>query len=314
MRRFLYIFLDGVGLAPAAPSNPFTPYLPENSNAENITNNLAEIQPVPFLFDLLGGPFLAGLQVEQPNLLLKTFDATLGVEGLPQSATGQTTLYTGRNAPQFLGRHLTGFANGSLRILIEESGIFKQVQALGGKAALANLYTPAYFEAIAKRRLRYAVGTLLAMTANVKLRMPEDLERERAVNWDITNRYLGMRGVDAPLISPQEAGRRLANIAKDYNITLFECFLTDYAGHDQNLEQAREVIGMVDAFLAGLYAAIDPDITIVLSSDHGNIEDLSRKTHTLNPVPLLVIGPDALAFSHLTDISQITPTIIDLLK
>ena len=213
-----------------------------------------------------------------------------------------------------MGRHLTGFANGSLRILIEESGIFKQVLALGGTVTLGNLYTPAYFKAIEQGRLRYAVGTLLALTAGVPFRMPADLERGEAVNWDITNRYLGIRGLDTPLIAPAEAGRRLATLARSYNLTLFECFLPDYAGHAQDLEQAREVIATLDSFLAALFAAVDPHTTVIVSSDHGNIEDLSRKIHTLNPVPLLVKGPDALAFEPIENIMQITPTIVSLLK
>ena len=305
MKQFVYVFLDGVGLADPGEHNPFTPGRSASSPFP--------FETTPSLSQLLGGPLLSGSNVNQPQLLLKPIDATLGVPGRPQSATGQTALYTGRNAPAWLGRHMTGFANGSLRVLIEESGIFKQVLDLGGKVTLANLYAPAYFEAIAQGRLRYAVGTLLALTAGVPFRMPADLERGEAINWDITNRYLPMRGVDVPPIEPQTAGRRLANLARSYNLTLFECFLPDFAGHSQDITQAREVLAIIDSFLAALFEALDPDTTVVVSSDHGNIEDLSRKTHTLNPVPLLVKGPDAPAFAHIENIAQITPTIVSLL-
>ena len=47
-------------------------------------------------------------------------DTTLGVTGLPQSATGQTTLFTGINAAAHLGRHLEGFPNAVLRDLLME--------------------------------------------------------------------------------------------------------------------------------------------------------------------------------------------------
>jgi bisphosphoglycerate-independent phosphoglycerate mutase (AlkP superfamily) len=33
-----------------------------------------------------------------------------------------------------------------------------------------------------------------------------------------------------------------------------------------------------------------PDL-VVVTSDHGNLEDLSDRGHTLNPVPALLIGP-----------------------
>jgi phosphopentomutase len=35
------------------------------------------------------------------------------------------------------------------------------------------------------------------------------------------------------------------------------------------------------------------EATVVVCSDHGNIEDSAFKGHTTNPVPLLVFGPGA---------------------
>ena len=290
--------MDGVGLGTDNPANPLA----------------FQDNPLAFLSRLLGSPLIAGLEINQPNLLLKAIDATLGVPGLPQSATGQTALYTGRNAPVYMGRHLTGFANGSLRILIEESGLFKQVLAAGGTATHANLYTPAYFEAIEQRKLRYSVGTLLNLTAGLPFRMPADYERGEALFWDITNQYGYERNPAYPTLEPQEAGRRLARLADKYDVTLFECYLTDFAGHRQDLAQAREVLQIVDGFIEGIVSEKAQDITLVISSDHGNIEDLSRKTHTLNPVPLLVIGPQAAAFSSIEDITGITPVLVKLIE
>jgi bisphosphoglycerate-independent phosphoglycerate mutase (AlkP superfamily) len=140
------------------------------------------------------------------------------------------------------------------------------------------------------------------------------LERGEALFWDITNQHIGLRGIETPVIAPAEAGRRLAQLGAQHNLTLFECFLPDYAGHNQDLEQARHVISILDSFFAGLFASVEPDITIVVSSDHGNIEDLSQKIHTFNPVPLLVKGPGAAAFADIDNIAQLTPTIIDLLQ
>ena len=48
-------------------------------------------------------------------------------------------------------------------------------------------------------------------------------------------------------------------------------------------------------------------MTVVVSSDHGNIEDLTQSIHTLNPAPLLVVGPGASAFRQaraLTDVAE----------
>jgi 2,3-bisphosphoglycerate-independent phosphoglycerate mutase len=55
-----------------------------------------------------------------------------------------------------------------------------------------------------------------------------------------------------------------------------------------------------------------PEDTIVLASDHGNSEDLRVKTHTVNPVPTLVIG-DIDAFSEIDtgawDLTGIAPLL-----
>ncbi|HEY9807154.1 MAG TPA: hypothetical protein V6D04_11335, partial [Candidatus Obscuribacterales bacterium] len=91
--RFIFLFLDGVGLGAAKATNP-----------------LAAIAAMPFLAKLLGRPLVAGQTTHQAQVLCQAIDATLGVPGLPQSATGQTALFTGCNAPAFLGRHQSAFA------------------------------------------------------------------------------------------------------------------------------------------------------------------------------------------------------------
>jgi bisphosphoglycerate-independent phosphoglycerate mutase (AlkP superfamily) len=57
------------------------------------------------------------------------------------------------------------------------------------------------------------------------------------------------------------------------------------------------------------------DMMVIITSDHGNIEDLSVKTHTLNPVPLLWLGPSYLEVQPLPkDITGVTPWVLRLLK
>ena len=104
----IFIFIDGVGLAPAGPDNPLAS------------------AATPYLRALLGGPLTIeqvrdwGLDTRnwesepilqspitnpQSSILFKAIDATLGVEGLPQSGTGQTALLAGVNAAELHGRH-----------------------------------------------------------------------------------------------------------------------------------------------------------------------------------------------------------------
>ncbi|NJM98906.1 MAG: hypothetical protein HC800_18685 [Phormidesmis sp. RL_2_1] len=227
---FLFVFLDGVGLGTAGVHNP-----------------LSVSAAMPFLTAYMGQPWLMGADVLGPQRLLKAIDATLGVLGLPQSATGQTTIYTGQNAPMFLGRHQSGFANGALRKLIDCYGLFSQVLALGRTATLANAYSPEYFYAIARRQRRYSVCTLLSLSAGVPFRLQYEYDQGEAIFWNIVGTS-AIAGDGRQAISPQVAGERLAKLSGQYGVTLFECYLCDYAGHRQSRAEAIESLQRIDAF------------------------------------------------------------------
>lgn len=290
---FILLFLDGLGLGTIGDHNP-----------------LSHPDTMPHVRSFCGIPWLAGAHIQRSDCLLKPIDATLGIPGLPQSATGQTTIYTGYNAAKFRGKHQTGFANGSLRQLIEPHGLFKRVVARGGTATLANLYSPAYFEAIAQRRWRYSVCTLLNMTAGIPFRMQYEYEQGEAIFWDITGEIASSRGVATAPITPEQAGHCLAALGNHHSVTLFECYLSDYAGHAQDYRRAVTVLQRIDRFLAAVVESLGKHTTLIVVSDHGNVEDLSTKRHTLNAVPLWVIGPAAPAFSKVADLTGITPTIL----
>jgi hypothetical protein len=295
--QFILLFLDGVGLGDRATDNP-----------------LAHPEHTPFLSELLGSPLVQGLSARRPHVLAKPIDARLGIPGLPQSATGQTTLYTGINAAKFRGHHQSGCANGSLRQLIEAHSLFRQVMAIGGTATLANLYSPAYFEAIAQRRIRYAVGTLVNLTAPLPFRMQTEYEQGQAIFWDITGELAYARGIATPPISPSAAGQRLAALGGRHTFTLFECFLPDYAGHRQDWGAAIAVLQRVDQFVENVVENLPTNVTLVITSDHGNLENLTTKRHTLNAVPLIAIGPNAQDFHLVHDLTGIAKVIMQSLE
>jgi hypothetical protein len=59
------------------------------------------------------------------------------------------------------------------------------------------------------------------------------------------------------------------------------------------------VLRTLDRFLARVLAAWRGGRRLlVLASDHGNIEDLSTRTHTRNPVPLVAVGRGAARLSR----------------
>lgn len=300
MTRLLFLFVDGVGLAPASDDNPLSS------------------EPTPALRELLGGPLTIEQVGARDGVLLAPLDARLGVDGLPQSATGQTALFTGVNAPAALGHHVTAFPGPQLRSILAEHSVLKQVAEAGGRVTFANPFTRAYFERLESRRRRtHSATTWAALAAGVELRGPKDLVAGRAVSWDVRRDRFQAALSDGegpvPEVSAEEAGRHLAALAGNHDLTLYETFLTDLAGHFRFGLTAADALARVDGLLAGLLAARPADLTVVLSSDHGNVEAGDHKRHTLNPVPLLAAGPVAARFAGLEAITDVAPRLLEVL-
>lgn len=306
--QILMLFLDGVGIGPDdAISNPFL-------HAR-----------MPVLRDLLGGvPPVShdggyGLIREAERALLLGMDATLGVPDLPQSATGQTALLTGLNAPQLLGRHHGPYPDLALRDLLAEHGLFRRVQESGHRVAFANAYPDRYHDRLIRGTGRASAMARAAYLAGVRLRGPDDLRAGRALSAFLTNRgwreYLGYR--DMPVIDAAKAGRRLARLARNYDLTVFEYYHTDIAGHRGVQARILDVLEEVDALLGGILEALDSGIFLVVVSDHGNVEDWRTTKHTRNPALGLLVGGDGKwrqVARRVTRLTDIAPAILDLLR
>jgi 2,3-bisphosphoglycerate-independent phosphoglycerate mutase len=287
----LLLFIDGLGIGTRGPHNPFD--------------------------GLDGADPLAIFQNEEPEIifdgLLVRTDACLGVEGRPQSASGQTTILTGVNAPVSIGYHKQGFPNEALRTILREHSIFLQLKKLGiAPVVFANAYTPRFFH----EKPRWVSATTVAVeAAGMSFLTLEDLRERRAVYQDFTNAVLVERGESIEILKAEEAARILAGITSKNRFTLYEYFITDKIGHAQDMEAARRVLLNLAQFLRTLLAHLDLDrTTVLLTSDHGNIEDLSLRNHTLNQVPTLIWGPhrERIA-SRIHSLVDITPAIIESL-
>jgi len=285
-----------VGLAPASPTNP-----------------LATL-PTPSLRALLGGPLTLESVGERPGVLLAAIDAGLGVPGKPQSATGQTALFTGQNGAALLGHHATAFPGPQLRALLAEHSIFRRAAAAGRAVTFANPFNPGYWAAIEDGRRKASASTLALRAAGVPFRDLDALRRGEAVTWDV-RRDLFSRSVDAtlPTVTDAEAGADLARIGGANDLTLYETFLTDLAGHDRFGLTVPDAVARVDGLFGGVLAARPADVTVVLTSDHGNIEDSSHRVHTTHPVPLLVVGRAAAAFADVRSVLEVGSAILAIL-
>jgi len=256
-----------------------------------------------------------GLQVGQPphkEITFRALDACLGVPGLPQSATGQTALFTGVNAPVLVGGHITAHPTAALKEVIAEHSLLKRAAQAGARVIFANAHSEQFWHRIEERSLRLGASTLTAMAAGAPIPSLSDLLAGRAVLWDITHEIASSHlSYDLPLVPAEEAGHRLARLATDYDLVLFETFLPDLAGHRRM--EPEFVLTRLDAFLGGVLTHRRPDTTLVICSDHGNLEDTSTKAHTTNPVPLLAVGPAAGHFHSAAAITDVTPAILSLL-
>jgi 2,3-bisphosphoglycerate-independent phosphoglycerate mutase len=296
-RRLLFIFLDGVGLgADDAATNPF-------ATAE-----------IPNLIQLLGGqrPLAGTPSGDYGRARFIATDAGMGVAGPPQSASGQATILTGRNVPAEIGGHWGPKPNAAVAAILREGSVFSRLTAQGVPAALLNAYPQRYFDAIASGRRSYSAIPLAVTAAGLPLFTADDLSAGRALSADFTGAGWPEAGLaDFAPYAPEQAGAKLAALAGSYGFAFFEYWLTDYLGHRGTMDEARAMLATFDAVLGGLLAAWDDAHgLIVISADHGNLENLAHRHHTLNRVPTLIIGAERAAFAEgVTDLTHLAPAI-----
>ncbi len=290
MKKILFVFLDGVGIGEEKDSNPF------------YKNNF-------FLGRILRELFKNG-EYEKNKIFAKSLKAINGIEGVPQSATNQTTIFTGVDSVKYYGGHKSGFPDKKLKKLLKKESIFLKLKNLGLNAHFANGFTPEYFNG---KRKRLSVTTLSAIYGGDKFVSIFEIPEKKCLFHDFTNVSLNVYGYNFPTFDTLTASKVLIDISKKYDFTLYEFFLTDIAGHSQDMEFASLILELLDAFLYNLFSiAIKEGITLLLTSDHGNIEDLSLKPHTKNNVPFIFVNGDGIFF-EVENMADITPKIINFL-
>ncbi|HSL27562.1 MAG TPA: hypothetical protein VK900_00065 [Anaerolineales bacterium] len=290
--RLLFIFLDGIGLGENDPeTNPFARARMPNLNGLLEGRSLLK-ESAPF-------------HGERATLL--AVDPAVGVRGLPQSATGQAILMTGINIPAELGYHYGPKPNPEVAAYLREATLFSRFVKEGKKAALLNAYPPRYFDGIDSGKRLYSSIPLSVINAGLPLFRHDDLYAGRALSADFTGEgWRSMLGfLDAPVMAAQHAGRNLGALAREYDFALFEYWASDYAGHKQQMENAIDLMETFDVVLGGLIESWD-DGLILITSDHGNMDDLSTRKHTAAHVPALVIGDQAAREEFTRDMKQLT--------
>ena len=299
--HILLIFLDGVGLGTDDPAaNPFA------------------AADLPTLRKLAGES--AWLDSTEPQHNARTrfmpLDPRLGVPGRPQSGTGQATIVTGRNVPGIIGRHYGPKPDAATRVILDEGNLFRQLVDAGCSAALLEAYPPRWHRGINSGKHLPASYQYATRSAGLPFMDADDLRAGRALSGDWTGAawrtQLGFPNM--PVLTPYQAGRRLVKISRDYDFSFFSHWFTDVVGHRGSMEQAVDLLQIFDAVMAGVLDEWDDDEGLVIvTSDHGNIEDLSHGKHTENNVPGVVIGSRHDAFADARTLADIAPRIADVL-
>jgi len=291
------VFLDGVGIGKKDYKlNPFFKY-----GFKAFQKIFGEI------------PSLENMQLTNGQSFLFPTDANLDVEGLPQSGTGQTALFCGFNAPKFAGKHYGPFPFTTTIPFLKKDSILVYYKEKINSSYFANAYPKAFFDYINSGRSRLSVTTLTCKLAGIKLNTVSEVRRSKALTAELTNeRWNQKLGYKLKVIQPKTAARRLLRIAENYKFTLYEYYLTDHIGHLRLANEFENLFAEVDEFLFTLLNEIDSKkMTLIICSDHGNLEDLSVKTHTRNPALTITSGKSAKEIAAtVTDISQIKKAVI----
>lgn len=300
MELTILIFVDGLGWGPPAPATN-----PQQTYGGDV-----------FRFGA-AAPAVAGPVPAWGGGWARAIDAVLGVPGVPQSATGQTTLLSGVNAQAAIGQHLTGFPNEALRAILREHSVLLQLARRSVPARFLNAFRPRFWELSPERQWTLSATTVANLAAGLPFRTLDDVVAGRSLYQDFTNADLIARGFAVPTFTAEQAGGVLARAAREGGgFTLYEYFLSDKAGHTGDAGSIAAELAKLDAFvraaLAELAAELDGGRALVLlTSDHGNLEDATTRRHTSNPVPLLAWGSGARDLARaVTRLDQVTPAIV----
>jgi 2,3-bisphosphoglycerate-independent phosphoglycerate mutase len=300
--RILFLFLDGVGLGEDDPQhNPFAAVeLPTLMSFTEGQRWLRDLPPI----------------TSKRGLFIPT-DACLGIEGRPQSATGQAAILTGLNVPAMLGYHYGPRPNQAIAEVVRQENLIQKLVERGLHVGFPTAFPPAFFENVARGKRMLSTNQLAMHMAGVTLPDMTALLRGHAMSADFTGEgwrtQLGYE--DTPVMSPFQAGQMLGRLASRYDLTFFDHWVTDYLGHRGTLQQAITLLKVIDDVLAGLLSEWeDTQGLIILTSDHGNLEDLSHRRHTRNPVPTLIIGEASHTFARgLSDLTGFAAPILHTL-
>ena len=295
------VFLDGVGIGKKDYQfNPFFKY--GFKSFEKIFGKI---------------PSLEEKKLSAGEIFLFPTDANLGVDGLPQSGTGQASLYCGFNAPKFVGKHFGPYPYSTTIPILKNDSLLTYFKTEFDSSFFANAYPKVFFDYLNSGRSRLGVTALTCKLTGIQFNNVSDVRKGKALTAELTSERWNHRlGYKLKVIQPKTAARRLLKIADNYKFTLYEYYLSDHLGHLRLADEFEKLFSELDEFLLTLLTEIDSKkMTLIICSDHGNLEDISVKTHTRNPALTITAGKSAgLIAETVSDITQIKNALINHCK
>ncbi len=309
MERVIFIFVDGCGVGNPDEGNPF------------------------FAAESLCLPFWQGGMRLPDDTPITAIDATLDIPGVPQSASGQTALFCGVSASEIGGLHHNGYPNKSLRRVILERNLLSELKAKGVAARFLNAY-PVFDGYFTPRHVRIepdgglwfsssfpehfkrilSVTSCMLLASGQKPFGAADIRSGKALYQDYSNRQLIEKGLSLAEFSPKKAARVIHSASRRCEFVLYEYFQTDVYAHRRSLEACVKLLRDLDALIGALLGSLDKkEDTLVLTSDHGNLEDYPARGHSRNPVPFLAWGQhgDRLR-KKIKSLSDVAPALLEL--
>jgi 2,3-bisphosphoglycerate-independent phosphoglycerate mutase len=232
--KVAWLMLDGVGITNFHDQHPF-----QNQNTPTLTR--LGISSIKY--------------VTEPEFISHPIDATLGIEGLPQSGTGQTTLLTGVNAAKVMDRHYGPWPGPSLKTLLEQSLPMQLAQA-GLTVRLANHYPKRYLEAIesGQRKLNAIAHSMTLAGAKLEYGIPPMLTNPEDPH-------------GTPLEQVKTWGQEF--MLSSANLTIFDAWWSDHLGHHGNLLEAQDHVMRLETFVTSALEARETNTLFLVTSDHG---------------------------------------------
>jgi len=309
MKQMIFLFVDGCGVGRADPGNPF--FMAKSSYL----------------------PFWSGAMVLPDETPIAEIDATLGIPGSPQSASGQTALFCGGKAAEIANRHRNGYPDQVLRSIILNKNLLSELQKKGMSARFLNAYPVfedyfsskyisikpdgrLWFSTLFPERFKrmVSVTSCMLLASGQKPFGAADIRRKKALYQDYSNRQLNEKGLSLPEFSPQQAADIIYNASRRFEFILYEYFQTDIYAHRRPFAECVALIRELDTLVGALLSRLDKkNDTLILTSDHGNLEDFCLRGHSRNPVPFLAWGRHGGFLRKKTkSLSDVVPAILEL--